>query len=96
MFRINIMTNPTTMPSIVAMKKTTRTARHAPSAFPAPNSFDTRVLYILKKHPKKKKEKCSMTKSNNVRTLGDKVLDCNFNHKFLGKHAIHVWIHTPQ
>ena len=93
MFRINIMTNPITVPSIMAMTKATRTARHAPSAFPAPNSFDTRVLYIIKKHQKKKK-KCSKTKSNNVRALGDKVLDCNFNHKFLGKHVIHVTCYT--
>lgn len=53
MFRINIMTNPNTMPSVVAMTKTTRTARRAPSEFPAPSSFETRVLYILQKPNKK-------------------------------------------
>lgn len=44
MFRINIRTTPTRLPTTMAMTKTTHTAKRAACGFPAPNSFETRVL----------------------------------------------------
>lgn len=44
MLRINIKIDPTKMPSKMARTMTIHTAKRATSGFPAPNSFDTRVL----------------------------------------------------
>lgn len=47
-FLISINTEPTSMLSKIAMLMTTRTASLANFGFPAPNSFDTLVLWVKK------------------------------------------------
>uniref|UniRef100_A0A7C9EJA7 Uncharacterized protein n=1 Tax=Opuntia streptacantha TaxID=393608 RepID=A0A7C9EJA7_OPUST len=44
MFRINIRTAPTKMPSLMARNRTTETANRAALGRPAPSSFEIRVL----------------------------------------------------
>lgn len=45
MLRINIRTNPTRIPSEMAITRTTQTAKRAVFGLPAPSSFETRVLH---------------------------------------------------
>ena len=44
MFLISIRTSPMIMPSVMAMPKTTNTAKRAVCGYPAPSSFETLML----------------------------------------------------